>query len=80
MNQAKQTTARFADLPDEAYIRLKHLLNQQLVPYSASTLWRKCRKKEFPSPIKVSAGITAWRVGDVRRYLKSIGAAPEVDQ
>ena len=70
-SQQEQTS--FADLPDEAFIRPKHLLRLQLVPFSATTLWRKCRQSEFPQPIKVSAGITAWRVGDIRAYLKALG-------
>jgi prophage regulatory protein len=67
-----QQPINFADLPDEAFIRPKHLLRLQLVPFSATTLWRKCRQREFPQPIKVSAGITAWRVGDVRKYLDQL--------
>ncbi len=63
----------FSSLPDEAFIRLKHLIRLQLVPYSATTLWRKCRQREFPRPVKVSAGITAWRVGDIRKHLAQLG-------
>ncbi len=74
MNAAKQKIlARFEDLPDEALIRLSQILAWHIVPYSTSTFWRRCRNNEFPRPIKVSAGITAWRVGDVRRYLAQVG-------
>ena len=62
----------FQDLPDEALIRLRQMLAFHLVPYSASTLWRRCRNNQFPRPIKVSDGITAWRVGDVREHLESL--------
>lgn len=62
----------FDDLPDVALIQLRPLMNFKVVPYSATTIWRKCRSGEFPAPIKVSAGITAWRVGDIREYLVSI--------
>lgn len=71
MNHSKLTVS-FDDLPDEAFIRLRHLLALQLIPFSATTLWRKCRNNEFPKPVKVSVGITAWKVGDVRSYLSSI--------
>ena len=74
MHTAKQKVlARFEDLPDEALIRLSQILAWHIVPYSTSTFWRRCRNNEFPRPIKVSAGITAWRVGDVRRYLAQVG-------
>jgi prophage regulatory protein len=72
MNHRK-SAINFADLPDEAFIRLRQMLALQVVPYSASTLWRRCRTNDFPHPIKVSPGVTAWRVGDVRRYLENVG-------
>ncbi|MBM3825073.1 MAG: AlpA family phage regulatory protein [Verrucomicrobia bacterium] len=64
---------KFNALPDEALIRLGTLLAAGVVPFSGSTLWRKCKAGEFPEPIKASANVTAWRVGDVRKWL----SAPE---
>lgn len=72
-SQTHTSKIRFQDLPDEALIRLRQMIALRLVPYSASTLWRRCRSNDFPRPIKVSPGVTAWRVGDVRRYLKNVG-------
>jgi prophage regulatory protein len=63
----------FDDLPDVALIQIRPLINFKVVPYSATTIWRKSRSGEFPSPIKLSRGITAWRVGDIRNYLISVG-------
>ena len=54
-------------------IQVRPLINFKVLPYSATTIWRKCRKGEFPAPIKMSAGITAWKVGDIRKYLEAIG-------
>lgn len=71
MKASAQTA--FDDLPDVALIQIRPLINFKVVPYSATTIWRKCRSGEFPSPIKVSRGITAWRVGDIRNYLNSLG-------
>lgn len=59
----------FHQLPDDALIRLYSLLALGLVPFSASTVWRKVKQHQFPRPIKVSAQITAWRVGDIRCWL-----------
>jgi hypothetical protein len=59
----------FDQLPDDAFMRQKPLLRSGLAPFSASTLRRKWLKKEFPSPIKISQGITAFRVGDIRKWL-----------
>ena len=71
MRTPSQTT--FDALPDLALIQIRPLINFNVVPYSATTIWRKCRTGEFPSPIKVSPGITAWRVGEIRNYLNSLG-------
>lgn len=73
MNQTKPTIA-FDALPDVAMIQLRQLLSFKVVPFSATTIWRKCRSGEFPTPIKVSTGITAWRVGDIRAYLNKIAS------
>lgn len=62
----------FDDLPDVAFIQIRPLVNLKVLPYSATTIWRKSRNGEFPSPIKVSRGITAWRVGDIRAYLEGL--------
>ena len=71
MSHLKPTTAvtRFDDLPDMALIQIRPLIGYGILPYSATTIWRKCRSNEFPKPIKVSKGITAWRVKDIRQYL-----------
>ncbi len=63
----------FEKLPDDALIRLRQLRALQLIPFSASTLWRHCRSNDFPRPVKVSPGVTAWRVGDIRAFLSGLG-------
>lgn len=62
-------TVPFSQLPDEAFIRQKALLRLHLIPWSAASLWRKCRSGHFPQPIKISSGITAWRIRDIRAWL-----------
>jgi predicted DNA-binding transcriptional regulator AlpA len=56
-------------LSDNALVRLNNLHSLRLVPFSSSTVWRKVRKGEFPTPIKISPGVTAWRVADLKRWL-----------
>lgn len=63
------THTSFDDLPDVALIQIRHLLNYKVLPYSATTIWRKCRTGQFPPAIRVSPGITGWRVGDIRQWL-----------
>lgn len=61
----------FQVLPDSALVRQRDLLS--VLPFSAATLWRRVKAKEFPGPIKVDQSITAWRWGDVRGWLESQG-------
>jgi predicted DNA-binding transcriptional regulator AlpA len=58
-------------LPDTGFVRQKLLL--RFVPFSKSTLWRRVNGGLFPAPIRLSAGITAWRVEDVRRWIADRG-------
>jgi predicted DNA-binding transcriptional regulator AlpA len=57
-------------LPTTGYVRQAQLLAGG-VPFSASTLWRKVKAQTFPAPVKLSAGITAWRVEDVRSWMEN---------
>jgi prophage regulatory protein len=72
MNHTKPSIG-FNDLPDMAMIQVRPLINFKVLPFSATTIWRKCRTGEFPAPIKMSSGITAWKVGDIRKYLEAVG-------
>lgn len=58
----------FEHLPDSALVRVNQLVGTVL-PFSTATLWRKVKDGQFPTPIKVSDAITAWRVADIRRWL-----------
>lgn len=64
-----KTRSSFDDMPESGYIRQGQLI-PHVVPFSAATLWRRC-KADFPKPVKLSSRITAWRVGDVRAWLEA---------
>lgn len=57
------------DTPDEACVRVSTVA--KLLDCSVATLWRKSAAGQFPKPTKLFAGVTVWRVGDVRAWLKS---------
>ena len=59
----------FATLPNEAYARQPQVL--EVVPWSAASLWRKCKASQFPAPVKLSERVTAWHVGSVRAWLEA---------
>lgn len=62
-------TKTFDNLPDTGFLRQAQLI-PDVVPISSATLWRKCKVGSFPKPVKLSKRVTAWRVGDVRAWLK----------
>ena len=70
------TPSVFDALPDSAFIREAQLVQSPKrpdspapLPFSAPTLWRKVKAGTFPSPVKLSERITAWKVGDVRAWI-----------
>lgn len=77
-------TLMFDTLPDDAFLRQYHLVKARrttpgytILPFSAATLWRKVKAGTFPSPVKVAGNITAWKAGDVRRWLRQHGGGQD---
>jgi prophage regulatory protein len=65
-----QQAVNYETLPDDALIRPKQLVASGLVPFSIVSVWRKAKNRTFPAPIKVAPAITAFRLGDIRQWLK----------
>ena len=55
-------------LPVDGYVRQSQLI-PGVLPFSSATLWRKVANGTFPSPIKLSSRITAWRAEDIRAWM-----------
>jgi len=75
-------TCDFESLPESGFVRESQLVQNPkrpipnpLLPFSSSTLWREVKKKKFPAPVKLTSGVTAWRVRDIRIYLQKLNAA-----
>ena len=64
----------FGELPATGYVRQSQLI-PGIVPFSSATLWREVKSGAFPSPVKLSQRITAWRVEDVREWMQSRSVA-----
>lgn len=67
----------FDHLPDSAFVRKAQLIRDSKqpdsaapLPFSAKTLHRKVRAGTFPAPCKLSKGVKAWKVGDVRSWME----------
>jgi len=80
-NNPKGYLANFDVLPDSAFIRESQLVQRPLkdtlapLPFSAPTPWRKVKDGTFPKPVKLSAKVTAWKVGEVRAWMAAQAAA-----
>lgn len=48
-------------------------------PNNASTIWRWVRRGEFPQPVKLAGGTTAWPVDAIEAWEASKGYAPNID-
>jgi prophage regulatory protein len=71
------TEINFDKLSDDAFIRASDLVRSPHrpgvaapLPFSNPTLWRLVARKAFPQPYRLSAGVTAWNVGEVRAWLR----------
>ena len=76
------TASVFDHLPDSALVRESQLVQSPRrphgtapLPFSAATLWRMARAGNFPKPVRLSARVTAWKVGEVRAWLATQTAA-----
>lgn len=60
----------FDQLPDSAHVRLPVV--EALYGVSSATVWRRVLDGGIPQPHKLSARVTAWNVGQLRRALEKL--------
>lgn len=60
---------QISSLPETGFIRQPQVLH--IASFSSTTLWRRCKAGTFPQPIRLSPRICAWRVEDVRAWVKA---------
>ena len=72
----KPTKSVFDQLPDSAFVRESQLVQSAArpdstapLPFSAPTLWRRVKTGDFPAPVRLSARVTCWKVGDIRAWM-----------
>jgi len=56
------------DLNQTGFIRLKEIL--KIIPVSRDTFWTNVSKGVYPKPYKLSPGVTAWKVEDIRQLIE----------
>ena len=65
------------DLNPIGMMRAKQVL--ELVPFGRASLWKFAKSGQFPAPVRVTGGITAWRNADVIAWLEAQSAANDVE-
>lgn len=68
MGAIPQELRYFDQLPDSAHVRL-NVVTGLYGDCSNSTIWRNVKLGKIPAPRKLTANITAWNVGDLRKAL-----------
>ena len=59
-------------LPDTGFVRLSSILAPSgPIPVSKSTWWAGVKSGRYPKPVKLGPRITAWRVEDIRRLIRT---------
>ena len=65
------------NLPESGFVRIAQILGKPkanppllpIIPVSKSTWWAGVKSGRYPNPVKLSVGVTAWRVEDIRALL-----------
>lgn len=57
----------FEHAPDSGYVRLPVVC--ALFRVSSATIWRWAKSGRIPGPYKLSEGVSAWNVGELRQAL-----------
>jgi predicted DNA-binding transcriptional regulator AlpA len=73
LNQQQSTiTSTACSTNEPRFIRLASLAStakrKGRLPLSPASIWRLSRLGEFPKPVKLSLGITAWRLEDIEAW------------
>ncbi len=62
------------ELPAEGFARLKQILGPGgPIPVSKSSWWEGVRTGRYPKPVRLSPGVTVWRVEDIRALIARSG-------
>ena len=64
-------------LPPQGLSRAKDIL--PLLPFERASLWKSAKSGQFPAPIRITGGITAWRNAEVIAWLESQSASNDAE-
>jgi prophage regulatory protein len=66
-------------LPSTGFLRLPHIIGDKkanpvippIIPVGKSTWWNGVKSGRFPTPVKISPRVTAWKVEDIRNLIEN---------
>jgi predicted DNA-binding transcriptional regulator AlpA len=58
------------NLPQTGFLRLPQVLN--FIPVSRATWWAGVKSGRFPKSVKLSPGVTVWRVSDIHQLIDTL--------
>jgi prophage regulatory protein len=58
-------------LPETGFVRIADVL--RVIPVGKSTWWAGVRDGRFPAAVKLTPGVTVWRVEDIRKLIEDAG-------
>ncbi|HCE5513689.1 TPA: transcriptional regulator [Legionella pneumophila] len=66
-------------LPSEGFVREKQIIGDvkanppiiPIIPVSKSAWWAGVKSGVYPQPLKLSPGVTVWRVEDIRKLIET---------
>lgn len=67
-------------LPETGFLRVSQIVGDPnskppkpaIIPVSKSGWWSGCKSGKYPAPLKLSEGVTVWRVEDIKKYIASV--------
>lgn len=65
-------------IASSAYLRVSEIANNRrtgkngMLPVSAATWWKWVAEGKAPAPIKLSPGVTVWRLADVMAFAEKM--------
>lgn len=60
-------------LPEIGFLRLRSIIAPYgPIPVSRSCWWAGVKSGRFPQPLKLSPGVTVWRVEDIRSLIAEV--------
>lgn len=57
-----------SNTPHDRFITVKEAAH--LTGFGTSTVWAKLKNNLFPKPIRISTGMTRWRLSDIQRFME----------